>query len=90
MGGAALLAAAFRHFSRASAPMLSLTSLRVATFRITVFGGTLARMAIGAAPFLLVLALTVLASLVGIARLPHDAGNHFIDRGDVSHARKAP
>lgn len=239
MGGAALLAAAFRHFSRASAPMLSLTSLRVATFRITVFSGTLARMAIGAAPFLLVLmfqlgfghdattagllvlalfagnllmktvttqvlrrfgyrrvllgngvlcaaslvgcaaltaatplwltlpilvfagmtrsmqftalgtigfadipkadmahanglsntigqlgmaagitlaavsvrvahqvtggpaahdyrlallvlALTVLASLVGIARLPHDAGNHFIDRGDVSPARRAP
>jgi len=53
--GAALLFAAYRHFGRASAPMLSLTALRIPTFRITILGGTLARMAIGAAPFLLVL-----------------------------------
>ncbi|MRW93461.1 MFS transporter [Duganella sp. FT80W] len=54
-GGLVLLTAAFRHFGRASEPMLALTSLSVPTFRITVFGGTMARMAIGAAPFLLVL-----------------------------------
>lgn len=53
--GLLLLAAAVRHFGRTEAPMLALASLRVPTFRIAMLGGTLARMAIGAAPFLLAL-----------------------------------
>lgn len=78
-GGAALLAAAFRHFGRASEPMLSLAPLRVPTFRITVVGGTLARMAIGAAPFLLVLMFQVGfghdATTAGLLVLALFAGN---------------
>lgn len=53
--GMLLLVLAFRHFSRASHPMLHLGSLRVPTFRAVLRGGSLARMAIGSTPFLLTL-----------------------------------
>jgi len=53
--GLLLLGAAFHHFSRAANPMLQLDALRVPTFRAVLRGGSLARMAIGATPFLLTL-----------------------------------
>jgi EmrB/QacA subfamily drug resistance transporter len=53
--GAAALALAFRHFGRAVEPMLRLDAVRVPTFRAVLRGGSLARMAIGSAPFLLTL-----------------------------------
>jgi hypothetical protein len=53
--GLLLLLMAFRHFGRASDPMLQLAALRVQTFRAVLRGGALARMAIGSTPFLLTL-----------------------------------
>lgn len=53
--GVILGALSCRHFLRSSAPMLDLAALRIPTFRFAMFSGTLARMAIGAAPFLLTL-----------------------------------
>jgi EmrB/QacA subfamily drug resistance transporter len=53
--GLLLLVLAFRHFGRTSAPMLSLDALRVPTFRAVLRGGSVSRMAIGSAPFLLTL-----------------------------------
>lgn len=44
---------AIRHMRHADRPMVRLDSLRVLTFRVTIFGGSLFRMAIGAVPFLL-------------------------------------
>src|SRR5476649_189993 len=44
---------AIRHMRHAERPMIRLGSLRVLTFRVTIFGGSLFRMAIGAVPFLL-------------------------------------
>ncbi|WP_413739079.1 MFS transporter [Sodalis sp. RH21] len=44
---------AVRHMRRAEQPMVRLGSLKVLTFRVTIWGGSLFRMAIGAVPFLL-------------------------------------
>jgi Na+/melibiose symporter-like transporter len=54
-GGAGALALALRHFGHAVDPMLRLHAMRVPTFRAVLRGGSLARMAIGSAPFLLTL-----------------------------------
>jgi EmrB/QacA subfamily drug resistance transporter len=51
--GAALLAIAVHHLRRSAHPLLDLRVLRVPTFRVTSFGGSLFRLAIGAVPFLL-------------------------------------
>lgn len=51
--GSVLLAAALRHFRRAANPMLDLSPMRIATFRATMLGGSVSRMAIGSLPFLL-------------------------------------
>jgi EmrB/QacA subfamily drug resistance transporter len=53
--GMLLLAVAFRHLNRTGDPMLDPRSFRVPTFRAGLRGGSLARMAIGSAPFLLTL-----------------------------------
>ncbi|EIX9768781.1 MULTISPECIES: MFS transporter [Klebsiella] len=42
-----------RHFRRAAAPMVRLDALQVPTFRVTMYGGSLFRASISAAPFLL-------------------------------------
>ena len=44
---------ALRHFRRAAAPMIRLDALQVPTFRVTMYGGSLFRASISAAPFLL-------------------------------------
>lgn len=51
--GGALMLLAWRHFRRSEGPMIDLAPLDVPTFRIAVRGGSLSRMAIGSAPFLL-------------------------------------
>ncbi len=55
MAGVVLLTIAVRHFRRSSAPMLNLSVFSVRTFRAAMLGGSLSRMAIGSAPFLLTL-----------------------------------
>ncbi len=42
-----------RHLKKASQPMIRLDSLRILTFNVTMAGGSLFRMSIGAVPFLL-------------------------------------
>lgn len=42
-----------RHFRRAAAPMVRLDALKVPTFRVTMYGGSLFRASISAVPFLL-------------------------------------
>jgi EmrB/QacA subfamily drug resistance transporter len=51
--GAALLAALGWHLRRAAHPLIDLGSFAIPTFAITIVGGSLFRMAIGAVPFLL-------------------------------------
>ncbi|MEA9391393.1 MFS transporter [Acerihabitans sp. TG2] len=51
--GLLVLWVAIRHMRHAERPMVRLSSLRVLTFRVTIFGGSLFRMSIGAVPFLL-------------------------------------
>jgi len=51
--GLLLVALAVRHFRRAAAPMVDLSSLSIATFAAALRGGSFSRMAIGSAPFLL-------------------------------------
>lgn len=51
--GALLLALAIRHWRRSPHPLVELDALAIPTFSVTLFGGSLFRMAIGAVPFLL-------------------------------------
>ncbi|WP_299811846.1 MFS transporter [Tardiphaga sp.] len=51
--GVLLLAAGVIHLGRAANPMLSLAALRVPTFAVTFWGGSLFRLSTGAVPFLL-------------------------------------
>jgi EmrB/QacA subfamily drug resistance transporter len=53
LAGALLLAALGWHLKRAAHPLIDLSSLAIPTFSITIVGGSLFRMAIGAVPFLL-------------------------------------
>jgi EmrB/QacA subfamily drug resistance transporter len=50
---AVVLSAAVRHLLRASAPLLDLRILRIASYRVTAVGGSVYRMVILAVPFLL-------------------------------------
>lgn len=51
--GVLLLAAGGWHLRRAEHPMLAVSALRLPTFAVTIWGGSLFRMSIGALPFLL-------------------------------------
>lgn len=53
LGGAGLVFLAWRHFRSAVSPMIDLAPLAMPTFRTAVRGGSLSRMSIGSAPFLL-------------------------------------
>ena len=57
--GAALLAAYVRHARRAPHPIIDLSLLRIASFRVAMLGGLPFRIAVGAMPFLLPLMLQV-------------------------------
>ncbi|CAG9222401.1 EmrB/QacA subfamily drug resistance transporter [Paraburkholderia tropica] len=52
-GGIALLIVAIRHLLHSRAPLVDLSACSIPTFRAALRGGSLARMAIGSAPFLL-------------------------------------
>jgi EmrB/QacA subfamily drug resistance transporter len=64
-GGGALLYWCVRHFRRSVAPLMDLRPLAIASFAVTVWGGSLARIAIGSAPFLLPLMLQLAFGLPG-------------------------
>lgn len=51
--GGVLLAALGWHLKRAAHPLIDLSSMAIPTFSITIIGGSLFRMAVGAVPFLL-------------------------------------
>jgi EmrB/QacA subfamily drug resistance transporter len=51
--GAVLMVFEIRHLRRAAHPLVDLEALKIPTFAVTIFGGSLFRMAIGAVPFLL-------------------------------------
>jgi len=51
--GGVLAWLAIRHFRRHPTPLLDLTPLRIPTFAIGIYSGSIARIAIGTAPFLL-------------------------------------
>jgi EmrB/QacA subfamily drug resistance transporter len=53
VAGVVLLVFDIRHLRRAAKPLLDLTALAIPTFAVTIFGGSLFRMAVGAVPFLL-------------------------------------
>ncbi len=57
--GAGLLAFYVRHARRAAHPIIDLTLLHIASFRIALVGGLMFRVAVGAMPFLLPLMLQV-------------------------------
>jgi EmrB/QacA subfamily drug resistance transporter len=65
LAGGLLLWWCARHFRRAPAPLMDLRPLRIGTFAVTVRGGSLARIAIGSAPFLLPLMFQVAFGLPG-------------------------
>jgi EmrB/QacA subfamily drug resistance transporter len=52
VAGAILLFASFRHFGRAKAPMIELSSVRIPTYAVAIFGGSMFRMGVSAVPFL--------------------------------------
>jgi EmrB/QacA subfamily drug resistance transporter len=51
--GAGLLTVGLRHLRRTADPMLDLYALRLPTFAVTIWGGSLFRMGVSAVPFLL-------------------------------------
>ncbi len=77
--GAILLAIATVHFQRTAHPLIELSGLRNKTFAVTIAGGSLFRIAIGAVPFLLPLMLQVGFGLTafhaGLLTLAVFAGN---------------
>lgn len=77
--GVVLLAVATLHFLRTEHPLIELTALKERTFAITITGGSLFRMAIGAVPFLLPVMLQVGFGLsafhAGLLTLAVFAGN---------------
>ncbi|GGW96910.1 MFS transporter [Alteromonas halophila] len=67
--GLSLLAAAIFHLHRAPSPLLSFDALAYRTFRITLFGGSVVRIALASAPFLIPLMLQL-----GLGYSPIEAG----------------
>ncbi len=65
--GALLLALYLRHARRAAYPLLDLRLLQIASFRITLLGGALFRLSVGALPFLLPLMLQLGFGLTAFA-----------------------
>lgn len=68
-----------RHFGKVKHPLINLSAMRVPTFAVTVWGGSLFRIAIGSAPFLLPLmfqlAFGMSAVTSGLLMLALFAGN---------------
>lgn len=79
IGGISFVAAAVRHFHIAASPMLRLDPLKVLTFRTSVLGGSVYKMAVGSVPFLMPLMLQsgfgYTPSQAGLLMLALFAGN---------------
>lgn len=67
--GLLLLAIAVRHLRRTPSPLLSFDAMKYRTFRITLFGGSVVRIALASAPFLVPLMLQL-----GLGYSPVEAG----------------
>ena len=67
--GLVLLALAIRHLKRCSNPMVTLSALRIRTFAVTMYGGSLFRMSISAVPFVVPLMFQM-----GFGLNPFDSG----------------
>jgi EmrB/QacA subfamily drug resistance transporter len=67
------LALAVRHLRRAEHPLVDLSPMRYPTFAVTMYGGSLFRIAIGSAPFLLPLMFQV-----GFGMSPVQAGSFML------------
>ena len=67
--GLALLAWGVRHLERAAQPMFDLRALRLPSFAVTIWGGSLFRMGVSAVPFLLPLLFQI-----GFGFAPFEAG----------------
>ncbi|AYG63807.1 DHA2 family efflux MFS transporter permease subunit [Rhizobium jaguaris] len=90
--GLALLAAAVFHFRRTEHPLIDLVALKQSTFAITISGGSLFRIAIGAVPFLLPLMFQVGFGLTafhaGMLTLAVFAGNLAMKPGTTPILRR--
>jgi len=90
--GAALLALATVHFLRTDHPLIERTAMKEKTFAITIAGGSLFRIAIGAVPFLLPVMLQVgfgfSAFRAGLLTLAVFAGNLAMKPATTSILRR--
>jgi EmrB/QacA subfamily drug resistance transporter len=90
--GAILLVAATYHFLRAEHPLVELVGLQKKTFAVTIAGGSLFRIAIGAVPFLLPIMLQVGFGLTafhaGLLTLAVFAGNLAMKPGTTPILRR--
>ncbi|MEP9376092.1 MFS transporter [Aquabacter sp. CN5-332] len=90
--GAVLLAFGIRHLRRTPHPMIELSAMRVPTFGVTMRGGSIFRMAIGAVPFLLPLMFQVGFGLdafqSGLLMMAVFAGNLLMKPGTTPILRR--
>ncbi|WP_246665015.1 DHA2 family efflux MFS transporter permease subunit [Neorhizobium sp. P12A] len=90
--GAVLLAVATVHFMRTEHPLVELVGLKKKTFAVTIAGGSLFRIAIGAVPFLLPIMLQVGFGLTafhaGLLTLAVFAGNLAMKPGTTPILRR--
>jgi EmrB/QacA subfamily drug resistance transporter len=90
--GALLLVASTLHFLRAAHPLVELAGLKKKTFAVTIAGGSLFRIAIGAVPFLLPIMLQVGFGLTafhaGLLTLAVFAGNLTMKPGTTPILRR--
>lgn len=91
-GGAALMVLGIRHLQRAANPMVALSALKVPTFAVTIWGGSLFRMGINAVPFLLPLMFQVGFGLsafdAGLLVIAVFAGNMLMKPGTTPVLRR--
>jgi EmrB/QacA subfamily drug resistance transporter len=92
LAGAVLLAIAFVHFQRTQHPLIELAGMKEKTFAVTIAGGSLFRIAIGAVPFLLPLMFQVGFGLsafhAGLLTLAVFAGNLVMKPGTTPILRR--
>ncbi|MCJ9723031.1 DHA2 family efflux MFS transporter permease subunit [Agrobacterium sp. SHOUNA12C] len=92
IAGFVLLAVAIVHFRRSEHPLIDLSGLKLPTFAVTIWGGSLFRTAIGAVPFLLPLMFQVGFGLsafhAGMLTLAVFAGNLAMKPGTTPILRR--
>lgn len=92
LAGAALMVLVLRHLRRAAHPLVDLEALKLPTFAVTMFGGSLFRMAIGAVPFLLPLMFQIGFGMdafhAGLLMIAVFAGNLAMKSGTTAILRR--